>query len=53
MRTITLSHCIDSEQIFTRYQKVDFWNKHIQSLGPKSEVAKVNPRLRKNEYRYS
>ena len=24
--------------------KVDFWNRHIQSLGPESEIAKINPR---------
>jgi hypothetical protein len=32
--------------------KVDLWNRHIHSLGPESEIAKVNPRLRKEEYRY-
>ena len=32
--------------------KVNLLNRHIQSLGPESEVAKVSPRLRKREYRY-
>ena len=25
--------------------KVDYWNRHIQSSRPESEIAKVNPRL--------
>jgi hypothetical protein len=28
-------------------RKVGQWNRHIQSLGPESEVLKINPRLRK------